>query len=265
MVSEPDVSTTRKKTKAILSSMKKAELVLSPRSGLPETGCGDVVSMSIPSRTSGSSLRTTLIVIGVVMVLVGYGYAGYVMYHRLHSMEKEIRRAREQLHNAPATTTSSATEDDNQDTENDDGAVQGGEDEGEAGGEHSVVHDSGNVESSLDTPVNVFDLNTTNYNNTREESKSVPISLSDRFEELQDHLIPAKGSVTTDSVSQTSLPVSLPSPPPPPTTPPVPTSAPVKIPGKRGRPRKNVVIDSLPTIQDVEPVGVPVDDPTDVE
>lgn len=41
---------------------------------------------------SSSSLRNTLVIVGVIMILTGYGFAGYLLYKRLSLIEKEIQK-----------------------------------------------------------------------------------------------------------------------------------------------------------------------------
>lgn len=47
---------------------------------------------SIAASRSNSSLRNTLIVLGIIMVLAGYGVAGYLIYKRITAIEKEIQK-----------------------------------------------------------------------------------------------------------------------------------------------------------------------------
>lgn len=47
---------------------------------------------SLAAARSSSSLRNTLIVLGIIMVLAGYGVAGYIIYKRITAIENEIQK-----------------------------------------------------------------------------------------------------------------------------------------------------------------------------
>lgn len=64
MVSETDIKSIRKST-----SMVKAESLPTP---------------------SGSALKNTLVMLGIVMIIVGYGFAGYLVYKRLRAVEQNL-------------------------------------------------------------------------------------------------------------------------------------------------------------------------------
>ena len=49
------------------------------------------ISLEAPPPQSGSNLKNTLIVIGVIMIILGYGYAGYIIYRRLSQIEENIK------------------------------------------------------------------------------------------------------------------------------------------------------------------------------
>lgn len=78
MTSEPDIKSTRKSKSTALAKL----------SSLP---------VGEPVVQSGSNLKNTLIILGVVMILAGYGYAGFIFYKRLCKIEDDIKVTLKQI------------------------------------------------------------------------------------------------------------------------------------------------------------------------
>jgi len=73
MVSEGEIKSVRK-PKSVSTTLSKTDMI----KGVT---------------TAGSNLKNTLIIIGIIMILAGYGFAGYVIYKRLKSIEREVNNA----------------------------------------------------------------------------------------------------------------------------------------------------------------------------
>lgn len=77
-----------------MGSLSETELIKSSkksRSSLSSHSSNTKLQSGVPA---GTSLRNNLIIIGAIMLLIGYGLAGYVIYKRMKHLEAELRRNR---------------------------------------------------------------------------------------------------------------------------------------------------------------------------
>jgi hypothetical protein len=254
MVSETDVSTRKRSKSMTTSKSSKLDLILSPRHAVPVAAVGAAASCSMArsSSGSGSQLRNTLIVIGIIMILAGYGYAGYIMYKRLQSMEKDLCKTRrqlevEELEDVEEVDDEFDNEVENNETESgvvnenikeevfdlraydqDQVQIQQGETNESAnysGYQYDTVADT-EVEAEAKKEIETEQEQEQHEEvQVQEESKSVPISV--RFNSLGTDLSESGNSIFSVNIDAPTVTKDI-----------------VKPPGKRGRPRKQVVMDA---------------------
>lgn len=225
MVSEPETST-RKKSKPLSTRSLKTDLTLSPSAVVPVAAAGALATthMTTSGSGSGSSLRNTLIIIGVIMILAGYGYAGYIMYQRLQSIEREIKRAKQSALETTTVQEINVTED-VEDTEVTDA---------DKGDEVDVDIPDPDT-SKVDFPRHVFEIDvgeSLDISPPDEPATELDVEFEDK-----EPLLATKFDVEDSRIKAEDVMITPP---------------PAKAPSKRGRPRKHPVVLETPQVDGIE-------------